>query len=95
MTHSTVSRWAGMLSLPAAVLTVLSQVMRLGGGLLLGSDWATSPAYTLTYSLALLGMGTLLLALTGLYTRESAAVGRLGLIGYVTAFLGTLMVAGD
>jgi hypothetical protein len=27
--------------------------------------------------------------------RESAALGRLGLIGYVTAFLGTLMVAGD
>jgi hypothetical protein len=30
-----------------------------------------------------------------IYTRESAALGRLGLIGYVAAFLGTLMVAGD
>ena len=40
-------------------------------------------------------MAALLLALTGLYTRESAGLGRLGLIGYATAFLGTLMVAGD
>ena len=84
-----------MLSLTAAVLIVLSQVMRLGLGWLLGPDWATTPAYTLTYALALMGMGALLLALTAMYTRESAALGRLGLIGYVTAFLGTLMVAGD
>jgi hypothetical protein len=40
-------------------------------------------------------MGALLLALTAIYTRESAALGRLGLCGYVTAFLGTRMVAGD
>ena len=95
MALSPISRRAGMLSLTAAVLIVLSQVMRLGVGRLLGPDWATTPAYTLTYTLALLGMGTLLLALTAIYTRESAALGRLGLIGYVTAFLGTLMVAGD
>ena len=49
----------------------------------------------MTYSIALLGMGALLLALTAIYTRESAVLGRLGLIGYLTAFLGTLMVAGD
>jgi hypothetical protein len=36
-----------------------------------------------------------LLGLTTIYTRESAVLGRLGLIGCVTAFLGTLMVAGD
>ena len=89
------SRRAGVLSLTAAVLIVLSQVMRLGVGRLLGPDWVTTPAYTLTYTLALLGMGALLLALTAIYTRESAALGRLGLIGYVIAFLGTLMVAGD
>ena len=95
MTLSPISRRAGMLSLAAAVLIVLSQVIRLAVGRLLGPDWATTPAYTLTYTIALLGMGGLLLALTGLYTRESAALGRLGLIGYVSAFLGTLMVAGD
>ena len=95
MALSPISRRAGMLSVTAAVLIVLSQVMRLAVGRLLGPGWATTPAYTLTYTLALLGMGTLLLALTAIYTRESAALGRLGLIGYLTAFLGTLMVAGD
>jgi hypothetical protein len=95
MALSPISGRAGMLSLTAAVLIVLSQVMRLGLSWLLGPDWATTPAYTLTYTLALLGMGALLLALTGIYTRESAALGRLGLIGYITAFLGTVMVAGD
>ena len=95
MTLSPITRRAGMLCITAAVLIILSQVMRLAGGGLLGPDWLTTPAYSLTYTLALLGMAALLLALTSIYNRESAALGRLGLIGYVTAFLGTLMVAGD
>jgi hypothetical protein len=95
MTLSPISRRAGMLSLTAAVLIVLSQVMRLVGGRLLGPDWATTPAYTLAYTIALLGMAALLLALTAIYTRKSAALDRLGLIGYLTAFLGTVMIAGD
>jgi hypothetical protein len=95
MALSPFSHRAGVLSLTAAVLIVLSQIMRLGVGRLLGADWVTTAAYTVTYSIALLGMGALLLALTAIYTREAAALGRLGLVGYVTAFLGTLTVAGD
>jgi hypothetical protein len=95
MALSPISRRAGLLSVTAAVLIVLSQIMRLALSRLLGPDWATTPAYTLTYTVALLGMGSLLLALTTIYTRESAALGKVGLIGYLTAFLGTLMVAGD
>jgi hypothetical protein len=95
MVHSPIGRRAGLLSVTAAVLIVLSQVMRLVGGRLLGPDWATTPAYTVIYTLALLGMGTLLLALTAIYTREFTALGSLGLVGYLIAFLGTLMVAGD
>jgi hypothetical protein len=68
MTLSPISRRAGTLSLTAAVLIVLSQVMRLIGGRLLGPDWATTPAYTVTYTIALLGMAALLLALTAIYT---------------------------
>ena len=95
MAVSPVSRWAGVLSVTAAVLVVLSQVMRLGVGWVLGPAAPTTWAHTLTYALALLGMGTLLLALTAIYTHESPALGRLGMIGYLTAFAGTLMVAGD
>src|SRR5829696_6489444 len=95
MALSPIARRAGMLSVTAAILIILSQIMRLVVGGLHGPDSAATWAHTVTYVLALLGMGTLLLALTALYTRESAALGRLGLIGYVTAFFGTLMVAGD
>ena len=95
MALSPISRRAGLLGVTAAVLIVLSQLMRLAMSRLLGPDWATTPAYTLTYTVALLGMGSLLLAVTAIYTRESAALGKIGLIGYLTAFLGTLMVAGD
>ena len=95
MALSPLSHRAGVLSLTAGVLIVLSQVIRLGVGRLLGPDWVATPAYTVTYFVALLGMGALLLALTAIYTRESDALGRLGLIGFMTAFLGTLMVAGD
>jgi hypothetical protein len=95
MALSHLGRRAGMISLTAAVLIVLSQVIRLGAGRLLGPGWVTTPAYTLTYGLALLGMGTLLLALTAIYSREPGSLGNLGLIGYLTAFLGTVMVAGD
>jgi hypothetical protein len=95
MALSPLSRRAGVLSLTAAILIVLSQIMRLALSRLLGPDWATTAAYTVTYSLALLGMAGLLLALTAIYSREYAALGRLGLIGYLTAFLGTMMVAGD
>jgi hypothetical protein len=95
MALSPISRLAGLLSVTAAVLIVLSQIMRLALSRLLGPDWATTPAYTLTYTVALLGMGSLLLAVTAIYTRQSVALGRLGLIGYLTAFLGTLLVAGN
>jgi hypothetical protein len=95
MALSPFSRRVRLLGFTAAVLIVLSQIMRLALSRLFGPDWATAPAYTLTYTVALLGMGSLLLAVTAIYTRESAALGKVGLIGYLTAFLGTLMVAGD
>jgi hypothetical protein len=95
MATSLLTRWAGVFSVTAAILIVLSQLLRLGVGLVIGSPSRSTVTHTLTYSLALLGMYALLLALTALYVRESAALGRLGFIGYLTAFLGTLLVAGD
>jgi hypothetical protein len=85
----------GLLCIVATALIVLSQVLRLGIGLMFGSDSATTVAHTVTYSLALLGMYALILALTAVYASESAALGSLGLVGYATALLGTILVAGD
>lgn len=95
MSRSPLSRLAGPLCVTAAVLIVLSQLLRLGVGLVLGPGSASTPAHTWTYAFALLGMGVLMLALTSLHVRAATALGRLGLVGYLTAFLGTLLVAGD
>jgi hypothetical protein len=45
--------------------------------------------------LALLAMFALLLALTGLYLRQAGAADTVGLIGFLVALLGTVLVAGD
>jgi hypothetical protein len=95
MSHSPLSDLAGPLCVTASVLIVLSQLLRLGVGLVLGPGSTSTMTHTATYAFALLGMGVLLLALTAVYTREAPALGRPGLAGYLAAFLGTLLVAGD
>ena len=47
------------------------------------------------YGFALFAMYALFLALTGLYLRQADAGGKVGLAGYLIAFLGTLLIAGD
>jgi hypothetical protein len=51
--------------------------------------------HSLRNGLALVAMYALVLALAGLYARQAAAAGRLGLVGYLLATLGTVLVAGD
>ena len=94
MSTSSITRWASATSITASIVIVLSQGLRLAIGLAGESDSAQL-THTLTYGLALLGMSTLLLALTAIYAHESAQSGRLGLVGYLLAFLGTTLVAGD
>jgi hypothetical protein len=94
MSDPFMSRWAGVLGVLASVLIVLSAAARLGIGLLHDVDPATM-THTLTYGLALLGMCALLLALTAIYALEPSRFGRLGLVGYLFAFVGTTLVAGD
>jgi hypothetical protein len=45
-------------------------------------------------SLMLLAVYLLLLGLVGLYARQSAAAGTLGLVGFLVAVLGTMLLAG-
>lgn len=95
MSLQSLSRSVGPLAIAAAVLIIVSQATNLGLGLALGAQSADSVVHTLKNVLALLAMWVLLLALTGLYLRQADAAGRLGLAGYLTAFLGTLLLAGD
>ena len=94
MSDPLVNRWAGALGVLASVVIILSESVRLGVGLFLDSD-SSKMSHTLTYGLALLGMCTLLLALTAIYASEPRRFGKLGLVGYLFAFVGTTLVAGD
>jgi hypothetical protein len=79
----------------AAALIILSQGVHLALGLAMGAQPADNVLHSVKYVLALLAVYALLLALTGLYLRQAESAGKLGLIGYLVAFLGTLLVAGD
>ena len=88
------ARQAGIASLVAAGLIIVSQVSQLVFPLIITeSFWIATQS--LRMGLALVAMFALLVALTGLYATQASATGKLGLIGYLTASLGTLLVAGD
>ena len=95
MSLQVLSRLVGPVSVAAAALIILSQTLNLALGLALGAQSANSPVHTLKYGLALFAMYALVLALTGLYLRQADAAGKVGLAGYLIAFLGTLLIAGD
>jgi hypothetical protein len=95
MSLQSISRRIGPVSMVAAALIIVSQGVHLGLGLAFGDQSADSVVHTLKYVLALVAMYALLLALTGLYLRQADAAGKLGMVGYLVAFLGTLLIAGD
>jgi hypothetical protein len=88
------TRQAGLASITAAALILVSQVSQLAIPMFLTeSFWIATQS--LRMGLAMAAMFALLIALTGLYARQAPEMGRLGLAGYLTAFLGTLLVAGN
>jgi hypothetical protein len=95
MTLHTLGRLVGPISMVAATLIVVSQGLNLAIGLAMGAQSADSAIHTVKYVIALLAMYSLLLALTGLYLRQADSAGWVGLAGYLVAFLGTLLIAGD
>jgi hypothetical protein len=90
-----ITKWAGPLCRAAATLVVTSELVRLLVGLTALPQSAPTLAHTLIYGLALGGISALLLALTALYQRQQPTLGLVGLVGYLTAGLGTILVAGD
>jgi len=88
------ARQAGLASIAAAGLIIVSQVSQLVLPMTMPeSFWIATQ--TLRMGLALVAMFALLIALTGLYAQQASAAGKLGLVGYLTASLGTVLVAGD
>jgi hypothetical protein len=100
MSPSTLFRVSGLALVLAAAMFVVAEMLafsifvREGDGYDLRS-FATSNTFILQSLLTLLA-GTLLLGgLVGLYVRQSEAAGKLGLIAFLLAFLGTALVTGD
>ena len=88
------TRQAGLASITAAALILVSQVSQLALPLFVTeSFWIATQS--LRMGLAMVAMFALLIALTALYARQAPETGKLGLAGYLTAFLGTLLVAGN
>jgi hypothetical protein len=85
-------RWAGMALVVAGVLMVAATVLhpsRETASTIIASEVGLVAAhvlYTLSWLLVLLG-------LPGLYLAQRGAMGRLGLVGFLTAFLGTYLIA--
>ncbi len=94
MVTSSFVRLAGIASLTAAGLMLVHQISQLVFALTMSQSMAIA-THSLRNGLALLAMFALLMALTGLYAVQATSAGRLGLIGYLVAALGTLLLAGD
>ncbi|MGB8383124.1 MAG: hypothetical protein WCG47_18070, partial [Dermatophilaceae bacterium] len=90
-----ISDRAGRIGLTAAALIISSALLRLNLGLVSGPNSAITLSHTLTYALAAASMYALLLAVTVFYVGARQALGALGLVGYLTVSLGTVLVAGD
>jgi len=88
------TRQAGLATIAAAALILVSQMSQVIFPLILPeSFWIATQ--TLRMGLAFAAMFALLVALTGLHARQSAKTGMLGLVGYLIASLGTMLVAGN
>jgi len=86
MSAANLIRWSGLMSLLAGVLHVLAAILHP-----VGEDLAAviSPNWVLAHLLYWASVILLLFGLVGLYARQAEKTGRLGLIGFVLAFIGT------
>jgi hypothetical protein len=93
MSFSALVRWGGLAATVAGVLLVISAVIALGQS---GepSEIATTSAYAFNSVLEIIAVVLLTLGLVGLYARQSEVAGLLGLVGFLVAFAGTILLAG-
>lgn len=90
MTASRIIRGSGLLSMGFGVLLALTFIL----GLAFPEPDPTTAAHVILGTLRTLTPALGILALTGLYARQAAQAGKLGLVGYLIAFFGVAMVLG-
>jgi hypothetical protein len=91
-------RWGALSAILGGALLVISDLwgllMQGLGGAQTFSEEATTASFAITSGLSLLAAVLILFALVGLNLRQSGAVGILGRLGFVLAFLGTALAIG-
>jgi hypothetical protein len=95
MLDSPLSRHAGPLALAAGVLIVVAQLVMLPFDPDDHVATSTDPVFETGGVIYLVGFITLMLALVGAYGWGLHKAGGLGLIAFVTAIVGTMLLAGD
>jgi hypothetical protein len=95
MSSSNWIRWCGLAALGAGVLFLIGDLIIVVAGVDFHSAGSqTTTSYASVFLLWLLAGALLLLGLVGLYARQSDATGVLGLVGFLAAFSGTVLVVG-
>jgi len=84
---------AGALLLSADLWNLLLEVIVSGSKSF--SEFAVATSWTVLSTMYLLGSMLLLVALVGLYARQSEAAGALGLVGFLAALVGTGLLVGS
>jgi hypothetical protein len=93
-TSNILLRWSGLAALVGGVLHALGGLFNL---IHLGEDLAESIGSSLFFvqqTVYLLSAPLMLLGLVGLYTVQWETTGRFGMVGFLPAFLGTMLFAG-
>ena len=95
MSSSDLVRWSGLAALVGGVLFVVAELLGLPTlNIETFSETVTTTSFAIQQRVFLLGVVLVLLGLVGLYVRQSEATGALGLIGFLVAFFGTVLIAG-
>ena len=95
MSSSDLFRWSGLAAMVGGLLFVVAELLNLPTlNVETFSETATTMSFAIQQLAFLLGAVFVLLGLCGLYVRQSEAAGALGLIGFLVAFLGTVLIGG-
>ena len=100
MSSSSLVRLGGLAAVVAAVLLLTAGIIDAYNidayqTAELNREFLTTATHAFESALLLIALGVLLpLGLVGLYARQSATAGLLGLVGFVVAFAGTMLVSG-
>jgi hypothetical protein len=94
--YSRLIRWSGFAAMVAGALLLIAELLELLPAFddLPFSELALTSIFTFQLTLYLIGLMVLAVGLVGLYAHQSEAAGPLGLVGFLSAFIGTVFFSG-